>query len=94
MLSGSQNRYTLCGTIEYVAPEMLRNEPYGSSVDLWTVGVLAYEALVGRTPFAVPQGVSEVDMDCGHLDPAHLHFPDYVSPLAQNFIAKVRTRAY
>lgn len=32
--------------------EMLRNEPYGPSVDLWTVGILSFELTQGKTPFS------------------------------------------
>lgn len=46
-------RYTLCGTADYLAPEMLRNEPYTTSVDVWSVGVLAYEFVTGKNPFRV-----------------------------------------
>ncbi|EAX85364.1 AGC family protein kinase [Trichomonas vaginalis G3] len=42
---------SLCGTMEYVAPEMVRNEPYGSSVDIWSLGIITYEMAIGRTPF-------------------------------------------
>lgn len=41
------------GTIEYMAPELLRNsdEPYTPKVDIWAIGVLSYECLVGVSPF-------------------------------------------
>lgn len=42
---------TFCGTREYVAPEMLKGNEYGQSVDLWAFGILLYEILCGRTPF-------------------------------------------
>lgn len=46
-------RQTICGTHgAYLAPEMLRHEPYGPAVDLWTAGVIAHELLTGRTPAA------------------------------------------
>lgn len=52
-ISNKGLRQTICGTQgAYIAPEMLRHEPYGPSVDLWTCGILAYELLMGRTPFS------------------------------------------
>ena len=43
--------YTLCGTPEYIAPEVLLNKGHGKGVDWWTLGILIYEMLVGDPPF-------------------------------------------
>jgi serine/threonine protein kinase len=42
---------TSCGTLEYVAPEILLGKSYGYAVDMWSVGVLVYTLLCGYLPF-------------------------------------------
>jgi protein kinase A len=43
--------YTLCGTPEYLAPEMVMHQGHDFSVDWWALGILIYEMLIGVTPF-------------------------------------------
>ena len=44
-------RTTLCGTLDYLPPEMVEGREHTEKVDLWALGVLTYEFLVGVPPF-------------------------------------------
>lgn len=47
----SSRRKTFCGTLDYLPPEMVEGRMHDERVDLWSLGILCYEFLVGHPPF-------------------------------------------
>ncbi|CAF4003314.1 unnamed protein product [Rotaria sordida] len=48
---GKRGSRSIRGTLLYMAPEILSSHPYDNRVDLWSMGIILYECLFGRSPF-------------------------------------------
>lgn len=81
-------RLTQCGTLDYLPPEMVDPKRYDKSydekVDLWALGVLMYEFLVGEAPFE-----DTPVMTGRRIMRADMTIPSFVSPEAKDLIRRV-----
>jgi serine/threonine protein kinase len=81
----ASRRTTLCGTLDYLPPEMIDGHDHDESVDIWSLGVLLYEFPVGAPPFEAP-GQKDT---CQRIKKVDLRFPDFVSQPARDFIQRL-----
>lgn len=78
-------RKTLCGTIDYLSPEMLKSREYDCQVDTWALGVLMYELIVGSPPFEEDTR----ELTYKRILSRNLKFPSVVSQDARDLISKL-----
>ena len=84
-VKGQELRSTFCGTIDYMAPEMIKNQKHSYEVDVWALGVLLYEMLHGYPPF---RGSRESEKYFNIVN-CKFSFAEWVSDEAQDLILKM-----
>lgn len=74
--------FSFCGTVEYMAPEVVNRKGHGTAADWWSYGVLMFEMLTGALPF---QGQNRKETMTMILK-AKLGMPQFLSPEAQSLL--------
>ncbi|KAK4702020.1 hypothetical protein P7C70_g4202, partial [Phenoliferia sp. Uapishka_3] len=83
----SNRRTTLCGTLDYLPPEMVEGRDHTEKVDLWALGVLTFEFLVGTPPFEDLNGAKATYKRISKVD---LKFPtEFIKPDAADLITRL-----
>lgn len=77
----------MCGTLDYLPPEMVEGQQYNKFVDHWCLGILCYEFLVGSPPFESPDSEATYK----RIRTLDIHFPSCVPMGAKDVIIKVYT---
>lgn len=76
-------RSTLCGTPDYLSPEMLLGQEYTAAVDIWSMGVLCYEFLHGKPPFETPTIAETYE----RIKEVNISWPESIGPEPKRFIS-------
>eukprot|EP01125_Pyxidicula_operculata_P012945 TRINITY_DN4265_c0_g1_i2.p1 TRINITY_DN4265_c0_g1~~TRINITY_DN4265_c0_g1_i2.p1 ORF type:complete len:445 (-),score=101.85 TRINITY_DN4265_c0_g1_i2:142-1476(-) len=81
---------TFCGTPEYIAPEIITGVGHGKAADWWSVGILLFEMLTGKTPFS-SRNKNRNELYINTLK-GRVMYPPFMSPVSVDLLSKLLTR--
>ena len=82
---------SFCGSMAYLAPEMILKNGYSKCVDWYLLGILFYEMLFGNPPF-LSDNKDDLFKNILEKDENEIFFPDYISKECQNFIKSLLSK--
>ena len=83
-----EKSFTICGTLQYIAPEIISGEGYNESVDWWSLGIIMYEMLTGKLPFKFNFDSQEEQNDLNIYD-KKIKYPSWIEENAKDLINKL-----
>ena len=83
----NDKRTTFCGTVEYMAPEMIKKQKYDETIDIWSLGILLYELVHSYSPFYSED--SDITTIGDNIIQKHLCFKKDLSDEYKDLIKKI-----
>lgn len=86
-VSNDEKNNSITGTVQYMAPEVIKGEPYDYSVDWWSLGCVVYDLLTGSAPFTGNNNKKIIEKILSMKKT--LKYPYYLSNDAKDFLRKL-----